>query len=127
MRKLLLALCALTVTVFGQSAPPCPTVDVEGKCLIAGPVKPSESTAPKPPDAVIAAWYKATSAEAAGKAAYAVLMDQIKKAVDEWSNKQIQLTVNALVAQSQLQASCGDLQLDQQALQAGEVKCVPKP
>jgi hypothetical protein len=84
MRKLLLALCALTVTVFGQSAPPCPTVDVEGKCLIAGPVKPSESTAPKPPDAVIAAWYKATSAEAAGKAAYAVLMDQIKKAVDEF-------------------------------------------
>jgi len=115
MKKLLLTLCVLTVTTFGQALP-----TGEG-----GAPPPKE--APKPPDAVIAAWYKATAAEAAGKTAYAALMDQIKKAVDEWYQRQLQLTVNALVAQSQLQASCGDLQLDQQALQANEVKCVPKP
>lgn len=100
-------LALLAVTTFGQSL--------------------SLTEVPKPPDAVIAAWYKATAAEAAGKASYAVLMDQIKKAVDEWAQKQIQLTVNALVAQSQLQASCGELQLDQAALQSGDVKCVEKP
>ena len=61
-------LLLLTVNVFGQSAPPCPSVDVEGKCSIAGPLKPGESTAPKPPDAIIAAYFKADAAVGATRA-----------------------------------------------------------
>lgn len=40
--------------------------------------------------------------------------------------KQVNATIQAVIASSQLQAACGSLQLDQQALQSGDVKCIEK-
>ena len=88
---------------------------------------PAPIEAPKPPDAVIAAYFKADAALGAARGQHEAMMEDVKKKIAESVARQIQLTVNALVAQSQLQQSCGAYQLDQQALQAGEVKCVEKP
>ena len=114
MRTTLLFL--LPLVTFAQSVPTCSAAP-EGICAIV----------PKPPDAVIAAYFKADAAVTAARAAHDKLMEDIKKAVADSVAKQVNTMIQAVVASSQLNASCGELQIDQQLLQSGEVKCVEKP
>ena len=106
--KQLILILTLTVAMRAQSAP-----------------EPIKVDAPKPPDAAIAAYFKADAALGAARGQHEAMMDDIKKQVAESMARNIQLTVNALVAQSQLQQACGEYQLDMKALQSGEVKCNP--
>jgi hypothetical protein len=74
-------------------------------------------------------YFQAESAEKSAKSKHDELMENIKKAVAESVTNQIQATVKVLIANSKLQQECAELnsELDQKALQAGEVKCVEKP
>lgn len=93
--------------------------------LFAQAVEPK--TAPKPPDALVAAYFRADSAAAAAKSQHDAMMESYRKAITDSVDRQIQTTMNALVALSALEQGCGELTLDRQALQkTGEAKCIPK-
>jgi hypothetical protein len=82
----------------------------------------------KVPDNKIAAYFQASAAEKAAKAKHDELMDNIKKAITESITNQINTVVRALIATSELSEACRtfNMELDQTAIQNGEVKCTPK-
>ena len=106
MNKLFLAFIALSTCLIGQESP-----------------KPPQN----PPDSVVAAYFKADGAVTAAHAEHELLMENVKKAVTESIVKQVNTTIQALIARSQLEQSCGELQLDLEALKVREIKCIQKP
>ena len=87
----------------------------------------AQSGETKPPDAVVAAYFKADSAVQAARAQHDALMEQVKRDVADSVARQVNAMSQLVVAWSQLNAACGELQLDQQAIKQGEVKCMDKP
>lgn len=105
MNKLLLAFIALSFCLLGQESPKSPQ---------------------SPPDSVVAAYFKAEGAVTAARSEHESLMENIKKAVADSIIKQVNATIQVLISRSQLEQSCGELQLDLEALKAREIKCIEK-
>lgn len=76
---------------------------------------------------VVAAYFKAEGAASLEREQYNALVEKFKAELAASIQRQIQTTVQAIIAGSQLQQACGELMLDQQALAQREVKCIPKP
>ncbi len=83
---------------------------------------PQPLEAPKPPDVLLAAWYRAVNTETVGRANYDALMEKVKAALAEWANRQTQLAVEVASAYSQLNAACGS----EHQFDSKEAKCTAK-
>ena len=100
------------------------TITVALRAQSAAPI----TEAPKPPDAAIAAYFKADAALAASKANHEAMMDNIRKALSESITNQARALVTAQAALVALDAACAaGHQLDLTALQnGGDVKCIER-
>lgn len=90
--------------------------------------EPVKVEVPKPPDAAVAAFFKADGAVSVARAQHDAMMERHKKEVADSLARQIQLGINLVIAQSQLGQSCGEYQLDIKTIQeGGEARCIEKP